>query len=295
MTKALDKLKQLTTLTEGEFKELYSVFAPIMEEKMKHFTLKGHRRKYPLPRESKLSSLYGSRAKLLFILQYLKEHPCQVFMGEHCQMSQSKVSEWISYTLPVLRESLGRLCVLPKRGGTFSIPDNLDYILCDVTERQVNRNKDYEVQKMYFSGKKKAHTEKNLAFTDNTRYVHYLGETYEGGMHDKTLWDQVEIRPSDINILVDLGFLGADKEHDNVVIPYKSSKNKKLTVLQKQINKGISGVRVKVEHAFAGIKRLKIAKEKVNLKTGEIRDLVMLIATGLHNLRVTSRPVNIKP
>jgi hypothetical protein len=46
---------------------------------------------------------------------------------------------------------------------------------------------------------------------------------------------------------------------------------------------------VRVEHAIAGIKICRIAKDQFrNTKEG-FSDLVMVIACGLHNLRVTRR------
>lgn len=291
----MDKITRLTTLSHEEYLQLYSVFCPLMEERVSTYTLKGTLRKYRQHKESKLSSLYGSHAKLKFILQYLKENPSQAFMAEHYGMCQSKVSEWLNYLLVVLHKSLDRLNFLAHRQSSFSIPEDLDYILCDVTERQVCRSIDYELQQEYYSGKKKTHTVKNLVFSDSNTYIHYLGETYEGSLHDKTLWDEICLKASQVTILADLGFLGIDQQYENVILPYKNSKNTKLTSLQKQINKGIAQIRVKVEHAFAGVKRLKIVKEKVYLRTSQILDRLMDVAVGLHNLRVTFRRIKNKP
>lgn len=285
----MNKLTALTTLNQSEYDKLFSVFSPLIKEKISLYTLKGEQRSYRKYEESKRSSLFGSDQKLKFILIYLKEHPNQEFMASYSQMSQSKVSEWIQFILPVLLESLQKLKVTPKTGNEFTIPNHLDYILCDVTEREVNRSIDYEVQKELYSGKQKTHTVKNLIFSDHNQYVYFLGETYEGSMHDKEIWNQLTLKKSPINILVDLGFLGADKQHENVVLPFKNSKKKEITDLQKQINKGISSLRITVEHAFASIKRLKIMKQKINLKRNEIRHQVMVIATALHNLRVQFR------
>lgn len=80
---------------------------------------------------------------------------------------------------------------------------------------------------------------------------------------------------------------GSDKK-----LPFKNSKKIEITPLQKQINKGISSLRIKVEHAFSSIKRLKILKQKINLKRNEIKHQVMIVATALHNLRVQFRLLN---
>ncbi|MDI9882815.1 transposase family protein [Flectobacillus longus] len=291
----MNKINTLTTLNHREYTHLYSVFCPLMEERVSNYTLKGTLRKYRQVKESKLSSLYGNEAKLKFILQYLKQNPSQSFMAAYSGICQSKVSEWIKYLLVVLHETLDRLNFLAQRQGSFTINENLDYILCDVTERQVSRSTDYELQKEFYSGKKKTHTVKNLVFSDSKTYIHYLGETYEGSLHDKTLWDEICLKPSSVTIIADLGFLGVDKENENVIIPYKSSKHHPLTTLQKQINKAIAQVRVRVEHAFAGVKRLRVVKEKIRLRTSQILDRIMDIAVGLHNLRVTFRTINNKP
>jgi hypothetical protein len=292
----MDKFKALTTHTQEEFAKLLTEFNPLMTEKVRNYTLKGENRKVQRSKECKLSSLYGNSSKLIFIiLTYLKEHPNQHFMGDYIGISQAKVSEWIKYILPVLIQTLQKIDVLPCRGNYFEIPEKLDNILCDVTERIINRSVDYEVQKDHFSGKKKAHTVKNLAFTDKTGYVYYLSETYQGSVHDKTIWDNMTLKKSDINVIVDLGFLGADKDYENVIIPFKASKNKEITPLQQKINKGIASVRIKVEHAFSGVKRLRIVSQKINLRMDEIKDKVMLIATALHNFRTINRNMHYKP
>ena len=78
----------------------------MITKKLSHYTLKGQMRLFPLEEESPLSGLHGSKTKLDFILTYLKENPNQCYHGEMFDMSQSKVSEWVSYILPFLEENL---------------------------------------------------------------------------------------------------------------------------------------------------------------------------------------------
>jgi hypothetical protein len=59
-----------------------------------------------------------------------------------------------------------------------------------------------------------------------------------------------------------------------------------LSVGDKVLNGLLSSTRVVVEHAIAGVKRCRIAKEVLRLTKQGISDLVMGIACGLHNLRV---------
>lgn len=285
----MSKAISLTTLNEDEFAELLLEFDLRVVNKLKYFDLKGRPRTSARFKESIQGSLLGSKAKLEFMLIYLAHHPTQKFMGHLYQISQSKVSEWFAYLLPILEGSLSKLGVTPKQGERFKIPEWLDNILCDVTERQVCRSNDYEVQKLHYSGKKKMHTVKNLAFTDSKRYIHYLSSTYEGSIHDKTILDDLKLEESPLNILADLGFMGADKEIPNIILPYKKPKNAELSGLKKEINKGISSLRVVVEHAFAGVKRLKITTIKTRLKSYNIRHRIFVVASAIHNLRVKFR------
>jgi hypothetical protein len=67
-----------------------------------------------------------------------------------------------------------------------------------------------------------------------------------------------------------------------------------LTDKEKENNRKLSKVRVKVEHAISGIKRSRIVKDIFrNIKDG-FSDLVMVIACGLHNFRVDHRKKPLK-
>ena len=289
------KLRSLLSLNQNEYDHLLSVFDPMIRKKLSICTLKGQLRLFPEEEESIRSSLYGSKAKLDFILMYLKENPNQSYHGYLHHISQSKVSEWISYLLPVLEESLYKMKVMPQTGYRYKCSAvRSDYLLVDVTEREVVRDTDPDNQREFYSGKKKKHTIKNLAITDHQGYIEFISESYMGSVHDKTIWDQIQFDFKDLNVLADLGFQGIEREHINAILPYKKPKGKELTPLQKQINHAIGSARVKVEHAFSGVKRMKIIRNKIRLKTYQIRDQVFRIAVALHNLRVSFRTIQIQ-
>lgn len=223
-------------------------------------------------------------------LMYMKENPNQSYQGYTFEMSQSKVSEWGYFLSPVLETSLKKLGFMPQIGDYYQCEDpDADYLLMDVTEKLVPRRTDIDAQKEEYSGKKKNHMIKNLAITAPNGYVLFMSSSYEGTVHDKALWDDLIIKPFEQNLLVDLGFLGIDKTHQNVVLPFKKPRKGKLTQAQKQINKVNSSLRIRVEHAFSGIKRLKIIRNKIRLRSYEIKDQMMRIATALHNLRMSFR------
>ena len=275
------------SLTQAKFDDLLQVFAPLVEEKLASFTLKGKPRNRRLHRERPNGSLHGSKAKLEFILMYLKENANQAYHGFAFGLSQSKVSEWVYFLFPVLEQRLEQMGVSAQR-DSFKIPRQREiaYLIADVTERKVPRKTDPEAQRLEYSGKKKCHTIKNLAITDPRGYVLFMSDSYGGSVHDKVIWDELEIERSDHKILADLGFLGIEKNYPNAILPFKKPKKGELSQDQKEINKDHSRLRIKVEHSFGGIKRLKMIRNTIRLKTEGIRDTIMRIATGLHNLRL---------
>lgn len=62
-----------------------------------------------------------------------------------------------------------------------------------------------------------------------------------------------------------------------------------MTDKEKERNRKISKVRVKVEHAISGIKRSRSVKDVLRNTKDGFSDLVMVIACSLHNLRVDHR------
>ncbi len=62
---------------------------------------------------------------------------------------------------------------MPRTGSDFILqqPGNTDFLVMDVVERVVPGMTDYEAQKEEYSGKKKVHTVKNLAVTDQNKVI----------------------------------------------------------------------------------------------------------------------------
>lgn len=119
----------------------------------------------------------------------------------------------------------------------------------------------------------------------------YLTETVEGRRHDKKLADESKYRlPEESILLQDTGFQGLFLENVVIIQPKKKPKGKELTREEKEKNREISAIRVRIEHVISGIKRCRIVKDKFrNYKKG-FKDLVMEIACALHNFRLKFRP-----
>jgi nucleoside recognition membrane protein YjiH len=67
-----------------------------------------------------------------------------------------------------------------------------------------------------------------------------------------------------------------------------------LTEKEKETNRKISQIRVKVEHAISGVKRSRTVKDVLRNTKAGFSDLVMVIACSLHNLRIEHRTKPLK-
>ena len=94
--------------------------------------------------------------------------------------------------------------------------------------------------------------------SNNLRIV-WLSSTYEGHVHDKKICDEEPLLlPRGIRLWQDTGFIGHKPDGVEICMPRKKPKGKELTAVEKQENKRISGIRIKVEHAIGGMKKCRI-------------------------------------
>ena len=153
--------------------------------------------------------------KLLFILVYHKTNPLQIMHGLQFELSQPQTHYWIHHLLPVLQRALAALDLAPERDGSRVATSPLSWeggpeMAIDGTERRRQRPQDAQAQRAHYSGKKKAHTDKNiLLVNEQTSKVLYLGPTVAGKTHDKTAADDAQIvYPANATLDKDTGFQG---------------------------------------------------------------------------------------
>ena len=73
-------------------------------------------------------------------------------------------------------------------------------------------------------------------------------------------------------------------------MPKKKPKGGERTDKEKETNRKIASIRIRVEHVIRGVKRYRIVQDKLrNWKKG-FCDLVMETCYGLHNFRLNFRP-----
>ncbi len=104
-----------TSLNVAEFTELLSFFEKACEKVYPASQIKtGEARKRKIGGGRK-SSLDGIEQKLLFALVYQKSYPFQSFQGELFGMAQSRANEWVHRLLPILKQALDDMNVMPER------------------------------------------------------------------------------------------------------------------------------------------------------------------------------------
>lgn len=137
---------------------------------------------------------------------------------------------------------------------------------------------------------KKRHCLKNVLLSRTDRWVLYLSATYPGSHHDKAIADEQDFEfQRTIELLQDTGFQGYQPRNAHVIQPLKKPRGKELTEEQKQDNRAKASKRVVIEHAIAGLKVWRIAKDVCRSWLYDTRDYFILIACALHNFRLKCR------
>ncbi len=300
------QMRALTGVSQAQFQPLLETFSCVYQEIQQAAYEAGvaagtrHRK----PGGGAKGKLPTYRDKLLFVLYYHKVYPTFDVLGTQFDMARSKAHSNLYKLTPILEQTLMQLGALPHR--EFHSPaelkaalDGVDELLIDVTERAYRRSQDDATQREHYSGKKKRHTVKNTVMTTREKLIVFLGRTFTGHNHDYSMLKE-ELPPEqdwfdELKVLVDLGYLGIQKDYMGEQInvptrkPRKSKKNPtpKLTDAQKAANRAISQIRIFVENAIGGIKRYNILVHRFRNHIAEFDDTVISICAGLWNFSLS--------
>lgn len=140
-----------------------------------------------------------------------------------------------------------------------------------------------------------------MIFSTLDKHILFVGRTFTGRNHDYSMLKQ-EFPPDlpwfdDLQVLVDLGFLGmaSDYQGDDIHLPFKKPRKSKknpdpdLSEDQKAVNKALSQIRIFVENAIGGMKRYNILVHRFRNHKSDFEDDVIAICAGLWNF---SQPAN---
>jgi len=283
-------MKAVTGLSRKEFDDLAVTFgAAVIENKRQASTAVA--RKFGGGRIGRLASL---PEKLLFILFYVKAYPTFDVLAAWFDFSATNACRNVHVLLSALEKSLGRKVVLPVRqvsslAELFARFPEMNDVFVDGMARPVQRPRSQKRQRKLYSGKKRNHGRKSVMVTDENKRILLLTPTKSARRHDKRLADKsglFEKIPERVTVWADTGFQGAQRQHQNTMMPKKATKAAPLTLEEKRENKTISGIRVVVEHAIAGIKRFRSVAERYRNRTPRMEDKFLWMAAGLWNLHL---------
>lgn len=160
----------------------------------------------------------------------------------------------------------------------------------DCTEQPIPRPKNRLRRRLYYSGKKKKHTVKNLYTVNQKELIIYKTKHRQiGKKHDYKVYKDnrpAEI-PKDITGMYDLGFYGinGDYPEQRSSLPIKRKKNQILTKEQEEYNRNHSAKRIVVEHVFARLKKYRIMNDVFRNRLRKY-DRISDIVSGLVNYRI---------
>ena len=236
--------------------------------------------------------------KLFFILFYYKCYPTYDLVSLLYACNRSNACRRQQQYSQILEATLGKKRVLPKRQMRslkefFDAFPEAKEVFIDGTERPIQRPKDKTKQKENYSGKKKRHTKKNLIISTRKKHIGFLSQTVAGKEHDFTILKAQappDHMPPKVKKHMDLGFTGFATQYPGhrISMPQRKPRTRDLTEAQKEQNKKKSSLRVLVEHAIGGIKRLRIVTDVFRNKKKGFDDRAMLISCGLWNYHLAT-------
>lgn len=285
--------RSATGMDQDEFEFLAELYTQTYQEKNQ----KTWAENLPLPVE--LHCIKNETELLLFTLFSLKSNLVYDNLGLVVGMSPSNAYKTQQFGLGLLQSTLQKYEVLPRRNfehvndfKAFIENNSISCLLIDATEQRKQRPQDREIQKEYYSGKKKAHTVKTLIMTTEEGWFCYVSPSEPGKCHDFTLMKK-KFSPEEswfdsLGLRADLGFLGLESQYscEEVILPYKKPKNHSLTEEQKEENKILAAHRVVVEHSIGRMKRYRVLSDRLRIHSTEIYDKILGVCAGLWNFHL---------
>ena len=210
---------------------------------------------------------------LLLTLTYYRDYNTYFQLGFDFGIDESNAYRWQQWCEKILVKHFAGMI------NVSEININHEHLV-DVMECSIQRPKDKEIQKEYYSGKKKRHTIKLQVIMDEVTKKIVGIEVDKGSVHDfevfkKTTNDLDKL----MQFLADSGYQGIDKIFPNSMTPKKKSKNNPLTDEDKELNKLISSIRISVEHVNCQLKIFRILAERYRSRIKTFYSKVLLICS----------------
>jgi len=277
-------IEQFNTLY-GEIKKQYS--------KYEHKRLNRKNRKRAIGAGRKFKRSLQDR--ILMALMYYRLYVTNELLGYLFDLDQSTISRDVKKIEPVIKACIPipeKITKKIKRIGTIEellelFPDMKAFI--DVTEQEIPRPNNKRRRKNYYSGKKKKHTVKTEIMVNKKGLILHKKKHKRGRKHDYDIFKETKPPPipPKVEVGVDLGYQGIEKDYPDlkVNIPVKKKKKQKLTPAEKRKNKKQRKERIIVEHTISKMKKFRIMGQEFRNKLGRY-DTMTSIVSGLVNFNI---------
>ncbi|HEY6589229.1 MAG TPA: transposase family protein [Nitrososphaeraceae archaeon] len=285
-------LKSFTGLELAEFDSIYKeIESRYSQYELKRLSKRKRTRKVGAGNHFKLTV----RDRFLMLLMYYRLYITHTLSGFLFDLDQSNVYRDIRHIEPLVKRCIPlpeRLYNITRRLRTVEevkkyFPEFKAFI--DVTEQEIQRPKDKNKKRNYYSGKKKKHTVKTQYMVNKEgKILHKSRHHKKGRQHDYTVYkDEQPQTPSQVENVLDLGYLGCEKDFPTVKysLPIKKKRYMELTEEQIEYNKNHSKMRVIIEHTICRIKKFCIMGTKYRNRLKRY-DHISDIVSGLVNYRI---------
>jgi hypothetical protein len=285
--------KSFTGLTVQEFDDIYDkeIVKRYERHELKRLSKrKGRKRDIGAGRPFKLNL----ENRFIMLLVYYRLYITYTLAGFLFDMDQSniyrdiqKIESLVMECVPIPQKLYNKTKRLktPKEVEQY-FPGFLAFI--DSTEQQIPRPVDNNKRKMYYSGKKKRYTVKNQIMVNNRGYILHKVSHKKGKRHDYDVYIKNHpVAPKEVVTVVDLGYLGIEKDFPEQLsaLPCKKKRNLDLSQEEIEYNKFHSKKRIVIEHTICRLKKYRILADVFRNKLKK-HDKVSDIVAGLVNYRI---------
>lgn len=237
-------------ISKRQFRGLTGVDAAVLRGMVERLRSAWERRGRRLQRSGRAFGVGGLEDHLLVLLILLRCHSTQDFLA--CLYGVDKAT--ICRSLRRIEKIAHRVLGVKRRIAVTAAA--AEALIIDCTEQPIRRP--CRRQQRWYSGKKKRHTLKNeIILTERGKSVAASPDA-PGTTPDITVRRRSPPLPKGSRAYADSGYQGLQHDHADTDIPYKKTKHRPLTTDERAYNHALSRFRVRVEHAFARMKRFRI-------------------------------------
>ena len=284
--------RSLTGLTVPEFDQISTEMDSKYEEyERRRLSKRKRKRDVGAGRPFKLKS----RERLLMLLVYYRLYITYALSGFLFDLDQSNVFRDLTILESLLKECIPLPKKIYKRTKRLRTIDEVEQYFpgfkafIDSTEQEIPRPKNKRKRKSYYSGRKRKHTVKTQLMVNTEGLILHKTGHRNGRKHDYDIYkhNHPTITPSQVDNIVDLGYLGIEKDFPTVksVLPIRKKKNTLLSNDDMRYNKNHSRLRIIVEHTICKIKKFGIMGTKFRNKLRRYNNISDIVS-GILNFRV---------